>query len=304
PAGDPPWLAGLRERFSAREPVAAQAPAPAAAGAGAAGAARAGRRGGTIACSMISLAAARRERSGAGGAAGDLALSATASADAPEALRRAAGRGARAAVIFERCHEERLAHELVALARSLQVRVVGPGSMGFMIPPVKFDASRLGALPAAGNVALVSQSGVLAGDLLDWAGGTAIGFSLIVSLGLEADIDLAQVLDYLADDSRTKAVVVYLEAVSEARGFMSALRVLASVKPVVVLKAGRDAATASAPRTHSGALAAADAVYSAALRRAGAVQIRLFTQLFTAVRYLAARSWPVGKRLSIVSNGH
>jgi acetyltransferase len=153
-------------------------------------------------------------------------------------------------------------------------------------------------------VALVSQSGVLAGAVLDWAGDTAIGFSLVVSLGFEADVDLAQVLDYLAGDSRTKAVVVYLEAVSEARGVMSALRALATVKPVVVLKAGRDATTRTGARTHSGAIAAADAVYSAALRRAGAVQVRLFTQLFTAVRYLAARNWPLGKRLAIVSNGH
>jgi acetyltransferase len=165
------------------------------------------------------------------------------------------------------------------------------------------NAGRLGRLPAAGNVALVTQSGVLGSAILDWAGDTAIGFSLVVSLGAELDVDLAQVLDYLASDTRTKAVVVYLEAVRESRGFMSALRALASVKAVVVLKSGRDARVGARPRTHSGALVAADAVYSAALRRAGAVQVRLFTQLFTAVRYLAARNWPLGKRLAIVSNG-
>lgn len=309
--GDPAWLAGLRERFAS-------------ASGGTAGASRSetsvpGRRPGLIEHRLVSLesaaTSARLEQSKppeqpaqTNGQplvhAVDLALVATPIAQAAEALQLAARLGARAAVIFERCHDDALADELRALAQSLQLRLLGPGSMGFMIPPVRFDASRLGRLPAGGNVALVSQSGALAGDLLDWAGDTAIGFSMIVSLGLEADIDLAQVLDYLADDSRTKAVVVYLEAVAEARGFMSALRALASVKPVVVLKAGRDAAGGAAPRTHSGALAIADAVYSAALRRAGAVQVRLFTQLFTAVRYLAARSWPVGKRLSIVSNGH
>jgi len=210
----------------------------------------------------------------------------------------------RAAAVLDRCEDDACANRLVERARALQVQLLGPGSMGLMCPPVRLDASRLGRLPASGNVALVSQSGVLAGAILDWAGDTAIGFSLIVSLGLEADVDLAKVLDYLAGDSRTKAVVVYLEAVAEARSFMSALRALATIKPVVVLKAGRDASTRGAARTHSGAIAAADAVYAAALRRAGAVQVRLFTQLFTAVRYLAARNWPLGKRLAIVSNGH
>ncbi|HQY28232.1 MAG TPA: GNAT family N-acetyltransferase, partial [Burkholderiaceae bacterium] len=85
---------------------------------------------------------------------------------------------------------------------------------------------------------------------------------------------------------------------------MSALRALATVKPVVVLKGGRDAVARPGARTHSGALVGGDAVYTAALRRAGAVQVRLFTQLFTAVRYLASRNWPIGKRLAVISNGN
>ncbi len=234
----------------------------------------------------------------------ELAVVTTPIESAGAALELAVAHGARAALVFERCNDPQLARELAERARALRIRLLGPGSMGLMRPPLGFDASRMGQLPGAGNVALVSQSGVLGGALLDWAGDTAIGFSLIVAMGLEADVDLAQVLDFLASDSRTKAVVVYLEAVSESRGFMSALRALATIKPVVVLKAGRDASTRAGARTHSGALADADKVYSAALRRAGAVQVRLFTQLFTAVRYLAARNWPLGKRLAIVANGH
>ncbi|HRO61814.1 MAG TPA: GNAT family N-acetyltransferase, partial [Burkholderiaceae bacterium] len=170
--------------------------------------------------------------------------------------------------------------------------------------PLGLNASRLGPLPAAGNVALVTQSGVVGSAILDWTGDTPTGFSAVVSLGAEADVDLSQVLDFLASDAQTKAVALYLEAVHDARGFMSALRALATIKPVVVLKAGRDASTRGVARTHSGALVVADAVYGAAMRRAGAVQVRLFTQLFTAVRYLSARNWPIGKRLGIISNGH
>jgi len=266
-SGEPGWVAGLRERF---------------------GGSTAALRGGRL----------------DGQAGVDLAVIATPVAMALDALDLAAGRGARAAIVLDRCDDMACARELLDRARARRIRLLGPGTMGLMRPASGLDASRMGRLPAAGNVALVTQSGMLGGAILDWAGDTAIGFSTVVSLGLEIDVDLAQVLDFLAGDPKTKAVVVYLEAVRESRGFMSALRALASIKPVVVLKAGRDETTRSAARTHSGAIAAADPVYSAALRRAGAVQVRLFTQLFTAVRYLAARNWPLGKRLAIISNGH
>ncbi|MBW7924215.1 MAG: bifunctional acetate--CoA ligase family protein/GNAT family N-acetyltransferase [Burkholderiaceae bacterium] len=234
----------------------------------------------------------------------DLAVLAVDSAHVLDALREAIVLGARAAMLLCQTPPPAVTEPLLAMAREARVRLLGPGSLGFARPPRRLDAGRLGALPPPGNVALVSQSGVLGGAILDWAGDTAIGFSLAVSLGAELDIDVAQVLDFLANDPSTKAVVVYLEAVRDSRSFMSALRALASVKPVVVLKGGRDAASRPTARTHSGAIVGSDAIYSAALRRAGAVQVRLFTQLFTAVRYLASRNWPLGKRLAMIGNGN
>lgn len=234
----------------------------------------------------------------------DLAVLAVEPARALDAMREAAGLGARAAMLLCPTPEASITEPLLACAREARIRLLGPGTLGFARPPRRLDAGRLGALPPPGNVALVTQSSVLGGAILDWAGDTAIGFSLAVSLGAELDVDVAQVLDYLADDTSTKAVVVYLEAVRDSRSFMSALRALASVKPVVVLKGGRDAASRPAARTHSGAIVGSDAIYSAALRRAGAVQVRLFTQLFTAVRYLASRNWPLGKRLAVIGNGN
>lgn len=234
----------------------------------------------------------------------DLAVLAVEPARALDAVREAARAGARAAMLLCPTPEPPLVETLLACARDARIRLLGPATLGFARPPRRLNAGRLGALPPPGNVALVTQSGVLGGAILDWAGDTAIGFSLAVSLGAELDVDVAQVLDYLANDAATKAVVVYLEAVRDARSFMSALRALASVKPVVVLKGGRDAASRPTARTHSGAIVGSDAIYSAALRRAGAVQVRLFTQLFTAVRYLASRNWPLGKRLAMIGNGN
>ncbi len=234
----------------------------------------------------------------------DLAILAVAPGHSLDALRAAATRRVRAAMLLSPAPEAPLTARLVAFARAQRIRLLGPGTFGFSRPPRRLDAGRLGLLPRPGNVALVTQSGVLGGAILDWAADTAIGFSLAVSLGAEADVDIAQVLDYLANDPATKAVVVYLEAVHDVRAFMSALRGLAWSKPVVVLKGGRDAAVRAGCRTHSGALIGSDAIYSAALRRTGAVQVRVFTQLFTAVRYLAARNWPIGKRLAIIGNGN
>src|SRR5690606_14252000 len=111
------------------------------------------------------------------------------------------------------------------------------------------------------------------------------------------------VLDFLANDNRTKSVVLYLEAVHDARKFMSAMRALATVKPVVVLRGGRRAPAERKVRTHSGAIVGSDAIYSAALRRPGAVELRLFTQMFTSARYLASARWPLGNRIAIVANG-
>jgi acetyltransferase len=116
-------------------------------------------------------------------------------------------------------------------------------------------------------------------------------------------IDISQVLDYLASDPQTHSIVVYLEGISNARSFMSALRSAANAKPVVVLKSGRKPAGNAAAQTHSGAIVGSDDVFDAALRRAGAVRVRSFVELFSAAKCLASRYRPVGRRLAVVTNG-
>lgn len=233
----------------------------------------------------------------------DLALIAVAPAQVAGAVERAAQLRCRAAAVLSSDADPADAQRCRELACAAGMRLLGPGTMGFVRPSLGLDASRIGPMPAAGNVALVSQSGMLAGAILDWAGAGAGGFSLAVSLGAEVDVDLAQVLDYLASDGRTKSVVLYLEAVGRPRAFMSALRALATVKPVVVLKGHRDDGARARAQTHSGAICAPDAIYSAALRRAGAVQVRLMTQIVNAARILASHDWPVGRRLAVLGNG-
>ncbi|MBQ1761460.1 MAG: GNAT family N-acetyltransferase, partial [Aquincola sp.] len=191
----------------------------------------------------------------------------------------------------------------IGLKRDEGVQLLGPNGLGLQRPRLQLNASALGPLARNGSLALVSQSGALTSSMLDWARNNAVGFSTVVSLGPNTAVDIAQVLDFLASDQHTHSIIVYLEGISNARRFMSALRSAANAKPVVVLKAGRKPAGNEAAHTHSGTIVGADDVFDAALRRAGAVRVRSFVELFSAAKCLASRYRPVGKRLAIITNG-
>lgn len=209
----------------------------------------------------------------------------------------------RIAVLAGAAVDENAARALLGAARAHGVRLLGPDAGGLQRPARALNLSLLGPMPPAGSVAFVAQSASLAASTIDWALDQGVGFSAVVAPGEQLDIDLAELLDFLASDAATASIVLYLEGVREPRSFLSALRAAATVKPVVVLKAGRHPVTAEAARTHSRALVGNDDVFDAALRRAGAVRVRFFVQLFSAVKCLAARYQPVGRRLAILANG-
>lgn len=183
------------------------------------------------------------------------------------------------------------------------MRLIGPNCIGLMRPAIGFDATFASVTAKPGALALVSQSGAVCTAILDWAATTEIGFSSVVSLGGALDIDYGEVLDYLVHDPATRSILLYVEGIRDARGFLSALRAAARVKPVIIYKAGRHAAGSLAVTSHTAALAGDDAVFDAALARAGAVRVRGSLQLFAAARMLASEKRPVGNRLAIVTNG-
>ncbi len=209
----------------------------------------------------------------------------------------------RAALVLSANLPAALCTELHQIARRYGVNLLGPNSMGLQRPGLHFNASALGPLAAKGPLALVSQSGALTASMLDWASAQGVGFSTVISLGPNTAVELPQVLEYLAADGATQSILVYMEGILHARRFMSALRAAAYSKPVVVMKSGRHAAGSRVALTHSAAIVGADEVFDAALRRAGVVRVRLFTQLISAAQCLASRFRPVGRRLAIVTNG-
>ncbi|MFT7722662.1 MAG: bifunctional acetate--CoA ligase family protein/GNAT family N-acetyltransferase [Roseateles sp.] len=233
----------------------------------------------------------------------DLAVIALPPDEIAAALELAGRIACRTALIISNGIEPDQAAQFKRIARREGLHLLGPNCLGLQRPPLRLNASVAGPLAAEGSLALVSQSGALTSAMLDWAQQNQVGFSQVVSLGPNAAVDLAQVLDFLAADARTQSIVVYLEGISNARRFMSALRSAAHAKPVVVLKAGRRRAGNEAALTHSRAIVGSDDVFDAALRRAGAVRVRSFVELFSAAKCLAARYRPVGQRLAIVTNG-
>lgn len=195
------------------------------------------------------------------------------------------------------------AQEMGRVARRHGFWLLGPNSPGFQRPQLQLNASTVGELAPQGQLALVSQSGALTAAILDWAKQNRVGFSTVVALGAHTQVSLAATLDYLASDRHTHGIVVYMEGIANARRFTSALRAAANAKPVVVLKAGRKQEGNVAAQTHSGAIVGSDDVFDAVLRRAGAVRVRSFVELFSAAKCLASRYRPVGPRLGIISNG-
>ncbi len=233
----------------------------------------------------------------------DLAIIALPREEVATALEIAGRIKCRAALVISSGIDAAHAVELHKIATRDGIYLLGPNSLGFQRPHLNLNASVAGALCTQGPLALVSQSGALTSSILDWAKKNAVGFSTVVSLGPNTAVDMAQVLDFLASDAKTHSIVVYLEGITNARRFMSALRAAANAKPVVVLKAGRKSGGNRAALTHSGAIVGSDDVFDAALRRAGAVRVRSFVALFSAAKCLASRYRPVGKRLAVVTNG-
>jgi acetyltransferase len=188
-------------------------------------------------------------------------------------------------------------------AQKYGMRLIGPNCLGIMMPGVTLNASFAAHMPCAGNLALISQSGAIAAGMVDWAAQRGVGFSGIVSIGDQLDVDIADLLDYFALDRKTRAILLYVEAIKDARKFMSAARAAARIKPVVVVKSGRMAQGAKAAATHTGALAGSDAVYDAAFRRAGILRVSDLRELFDCAETLGRVEQPSGKRLAILTNG-
>ena len=178
----------------------------------------------------------------------ELAVIATPAATVPGIIEQCGVAGVRAAVVvsagFSESGPAGAALERAALenARRYRLRVLGPNCLGVMRPDIGLNATFAHGRVRAGSLGLISQSGAVCTAMLDWAAAHEIGFSSVVSLGGSTDVGFGELVDYLVNDPKTAHILLYVEGVRDARRFMSALRAAARVKPVILMKVGRQPA--------------------------------------------------------------
>lgn len=240
----------------------------------------------------------------------DLAILCTPPTTIPGLVKQLGRRGVPAALILMgglaatlSKSERPLTESVRAAARPSGIRILGPNSLGILVPRHRLFASyaHMNVLP--GEVAYVGESSVLGSALIDWAKGRGIGFSHFVTMGDVVDVDMADVVDYLASDTNTRAILLHIERVRDARRFISSVRAASRGKLVLAIKSGHVPASqrpveAAAPGVPDG-----DAVYDSVLRRAGALRVYSTDELFDALETLTRMRPLRGERLAILSNG-
>ena len=242
----------------------------------------------------------------------DLAIIMTPAETVPRLILELGERGTKVAVVITagpgsgataREDNARWRKRILRAARPHLLRVVGPNCIGYAVPRVGLNASFGPGGLKPGRIAAVAQSGAVLAGLADWGAAQGIGFSHLISMGDMSDVDFGDVLDMLSRDYETRAVLMYVEGITQARKFMSAARGVARLKPVIVLKAGRHAAAAQAAASHTGSMAGSAAVYDAAFARAGLVRVAGLGELFDAAETLGHSITPRNERLAILTNG-
>jgi len=240
----------------------------------------------------------------------ELAVICTPPATVPGLIDALVRKGAKAAIVVTAGLKQRapggertLEQAMLEAARSGLLRIIGGNCIGVLVPGHGLNASFAPSAALPGGLAFVTQSGALATAMLDWANSRDIGFSHFISLGDSADVDFGDVLDYLASDGGTRAILMYMESVKHARKFMSAARAAARNKPVILVKAGRAPEGARAAASHTGAMAGSDGVFDVAVRRAGMLRVDTLAALFDAAETLARPVPWCGERLAMLTNG-
>ncbi|MEL7120165.1 MAG: bifunctional acetate--CoA ligase family protein/GNAT family N-acetyltransferase [Bacteroidota bacterium] len=187
-------------------------------------------------------------------------------------------------------------------AKLYGLRIIGPGSLGFLNPKLGINASLSPKIGHKGNIAIISQSGAMLNSILDWAVDQNVGFSYVVSIGAAIDVGIADLIDFFGADAQTSSILIYMEHLKDARRFLSAARAFSRNKPIIVLKAGKSQEGQKAAHSHTGVLAGDDDIYNAAFERVGIIRVETIAQLFNCAQALSMQPRPLGKRMAIVTN--
>jgi acetyltransferase len=239
----------------------------------------------------------------------DLGVICTAAEKVPGLVRECGEAGILGIIIMSAGFKEigpegkKLEDQILAEQRKFNgMRIIGPNCLGIIAPAKSLNISFAEGMPKAGPVSFISQSGALCASVLDWAMAEKIGFSYFVSIGNALDVGFGELIDYFGEDEKSKSIILYIEAIANARKFMTAARAFARTKPIVVYKAGRFPESAEVAASHTGAMAAEDAIYDAAFRRIGVSRVGEIGEIFDCAELIGRKKIPKGPRLAIVTN--
>ena len=238
----------------------------------------------------------------------NLAIVATPAETVPQIVEECGQAGVGAMVIISAGFREvgqsgqELEEEIRTIRDKYGMRILGPNCLGIIRPHANLNATFLRRNPESGRIAFISQSGALGSAILDWAVSSNVGFSTFVFVGSMLDVDFGDLIDFLGEDPHTKSIIVYMESVGNARGFMRAARGFARTKPIVMIKPGKYPESARAALSHTGAMAGNYEVYNAAFQRAGVVPVHEILDLFNCASVLDSKFLPAGSRIAIVTN--
>ncbi|MGB7788435.1 acetate--CoA ligase family protein [Methanoregula sp.] len=239
----------------------------------------------------------------------DLAVITVPAIHVPGVIEECGAKGVPMAVIITAGFKEMgeggkaLEDRVLAIAKGHGTRIIGPNCLGVIIPPKGIDTTYVHQSPKPGNIAFISQSGAIINTVVDWSLAKNIGFSNVISVGNQSDLDFLDYIRYVGKDEKTKAIILYIEQITDGKGFMEVVSEVAKVKPVIAIKAGSSRRGQAASASHTGSLSGSYEVYMEAFRKSGVIVVHTLTGAFLAAQMLAhPKRYPKGKRAVVITN--
>jgi len=237
----------------------------------------------------------------------DLAIIATRASAVPEVMKECAGVGLKNAIIMSAFREESgdcitAEDEVFNIAEKHRIRIIGPYSLGVMIPKTGLNATVTSDCAMPGTVGLISQSGTMCSAILDWSYKAHVGFSAFISVGKMRDVDWGDLIYFLGDDPDTKSIILYMETVGNPRSFLSAAKEVAYNKPIILIKGRKTKEETLSADSSIGSLITSDDILDAAVDRSGVLRVNSITDLFSMAEILGKQPLPKGRNLAIITN--
>ncbi len=198
-------------------------------------------------------------------------------------------------------------NKLKEIAKKHKMSLIGPNCLGVFDPYTGVDTLFLSkyklSRPDEGKISFISQSGALGASVLDWMADEGLGFSKFISYGNAADIDDAELLEFVGNDSKTKVIVMYLEGTKNGKRLMEVAKQVTKKKPIIIIKSGRTENGSKAVSSHTGSLAGGDNVYDAVFKQVGMIRAKSVMEAMDYAKAFVEQPLPKGKNVLIITNG-